>query len=376
MKRAIRSVLTPCSLCALILAVLVSRLHSQALPLAEAVSTLRIPGDADEYFFDRIAGIQLTGSGGILVLLPVRGVVVEFDRFGKYRRMWGRRGSGPGEFRGPTLIGRKGDSVWVFDYSLARLSLFSSQGHFLASIQLPVSGSGYVLQDGNVAAFPPLTYSVGVSAGPPIVIRRFARSGALLDTILSIPPSYRVFQYERGEQTIVGAQPFEDGPIAAGATDGSGFLIVHRESTRDMFELIRVSYSGDTIYDSRIRYSKKRLTDAVVRRSIADLLSQGLPSSEVDLSSRIDHALYRPRTLPTVTDAVIGADSSVWLRREFTYQQTSTWTIVDGTGQPKYNVDLPSSFRPFFATLHTVLGVQPDSNGVPSILQMSVRPPR
>ncbi len=56
-------------------------------------------------------------------------------------RVVGSRGSGPGEFRAPIGIGQIGDSVWVYDNRLRRLSFFREE-RYAASMLVPVNVGG------------------------------------------------------------------------------------------------------------------------------------------------------------------------------------------------------------------------------------------
>lgn len=349
-------------------------LVSQGAPVRRAVHEITIPGEGPSYFFDRIGGLALAPSGELFILLPRQSLVVEFDPNGRFRGKWGKLGSGPGEMRWASDLGWRRDTLWVYDLALARVSLFSQGGAFIRSIPLPVSGQAYLLADGTVATIPQLVYSVGRPSGPQIVLRRFTERGKLLDTILQVPPTYRVLQYERGGQTTVGRQPFEDGPLIVGAADGSGFLVVRRETNASQFELSRISENGDTIYHRGYRFAPVRLSKTVLQLAVGDLAKQGPMDSDPGLLTRIENALYKPRNLPTVTDALIGQDSTVWLRRETTWGPNTRWTVVDHLGLVLFDLQLPTSFRPLAASMSTVVGVLPDTNDVPIVQRFRIRP--
>ena len=96
--------------------------------------------------------------------------VLHFDSKGRFVSKWGRNGSGPGEMRHPNLLGWYRDTLWVFDESLARITLFRQSGIPVRSIRLPVSGRGYLLNSGSVVALPSLIYGAGRRKGPPLLI--------------------------------------------------------------------------------------------------------------------------------------------------------------------------------------------------------------
>ncbi|MEP6833838.1 MAG: hypothetical protein ABJB74_10605 [Gemmatimonas sp.] len=93
-------------------------------------------GDADTpdfSIFTRVSRLR----GGRFVVGPVNGRkdIAVFTADGKFERMLGRTGAGPGEYRSPANCGVfLGDSVWVFDVTLRRLSIFGPDLRFVRSM--------------------------------------------------------------------------------------------------------------------------------------------------------------------------------------------------------------------------------------------------
>ena len=76
----------------------------------------------------------------------------EFDSRGRFVRVLGREGEGPGEFRAPMLIIRGlGDSIHVLDMMLQRMSILSPDGRYVRSNPWPVriAASALQLPDGR-----------------------------------------------------------------------------------------------------------------------------------------------------------------------------------------------------------------------------------
>jgi hypothetical protein len=345
--------------------------YAQTVPLRRTDRDLTIPADAPEYFLDRVSSIAVDRDGSILALLPNQSRVLRFDRAGKYQEQWGRAGSGPGELRGAWLMGWHHDTLWVFDAASSRISLFSPHGRLVRTMPLPAVGTGYLQQDGSVVALSVMTFPTGHGQGPPIVVRRFVH-GALADTLVALPPTYRVMEYQTGGATVVGMQPFEDGPLVTGARDGSGVVVVHRSGGNGRVRIVRIGSAGDTIFDRYLKFAPQRLTSTVVDSAVNELATQGPASRDPELRSKIRRALYLPSSLPTVTEAIIAGDSTIWLRREMTWGPTVRWTVLSRAGMPLFELALPTRLRIAAAAAHAIWGVLPDTNDAPTVVRFRI----
>lgn len=98
--------------------------------------------DGEEaYQFHRVRDVLLLNDGRMVVANDGVPDVRIFDPAGRHLRTIGRKGSGPGEFQdvsGVHLVGR--DSLYIFDNSLSRLSVFRTTGEFLTSIRVHATG--------------------------------------------------------------------------------------------------------------------------------------------------------------------------------------------------------------------------------------------
>ncbi len=345
-----------------------------AAQTARAVPALAIPGDAPGYFVNRVAAIAIASDSSILVLDPVEARIYRFDRRGRYLDGWGRQGSGPGEWRRPSTLGWRGDTLWAFDPALARLSLYAPSGGFHRSIQLPASGKAVYQADGSLATLSVMSYGSAGIRGPPIIAVRYNAAGRLADTLIKLPSAYRVLVYPLGGRTSVGQQPFEDGPLVVGALNGSGWLVVRRDATGIPVRLTRIDPAGDTLFQRAIRLPPRRLTRAQVASAVADLEAEG--PRQPDLGATIEAALYKPRYLPPISDALVGEDSTIWLRGTMLWEQTIRWLVLDPHGEKLFELDLPTAFRPFVATRSMVWGAEPNESGVPVVktIRIAVEP--
>jgi hypothetical protein len=87
--------------------------------------------------FDQPTGIAVASNGDVFVTdgHGKNDRVVKFSKEGRFLRMWGRHGSGPGEFDQPhdISIGGSEQRVFVADRSNNRIQVFDQDGNFIAA---------------------------------------------------------------------------------------------------------------------------------------------------------------------------------------------------------------------------------------------------
>lgn len=87
--------------------------------------------------FSHIGGVAVDNEGSIYVLETQDRQVRVYDGEGQLIRRIGREGEGPGEFRSPSLIGLRQDTLAVADLNLARIILFLRTGELLGTVPTP-----------------------------------------------------------------------------------------------------------------------------------------------------------------------------------------------------------------------------------------------
>ncbi len=85
----------------------------------------------------RVTGGRLLPDGGVIVVVSGHFQLRTYGPDGEWLQSVGREGDGPGEFRFPGGLSIAGDTVFVGDFQLSRLSAFSRAGEFLASWPYP-----------------------------------------------------------------------------------------------------------------------------------------------------------------------------------------------------------------------------------------------
>lgn len=94
---------------------------------------------APEQQLHRVQGAVRLDDGTIVIANGGSGEVRWYSSDGLHLVTAGREGDGPGEFRSQTWIGlARGDSVYVWDSRLARLSVFDPDGRFARDVSPPL----------------------------------------------------------------------------------------------------------------------------------------------------------------------------------------------------------------------------------------------
>lgn len=329
---------------------------------------------------DLVAGVLDLAIGPDSALYVAQGLVPAITVFsldGQFLRRIGRAGQGPGDFDFvATRVGWIGDTLWVADRR--RVQLFADGDGVpdqIIEFILPVPEEGSrlvptrVLADGTLLARRIWTAGLGPwlsrGADPGLPLRRFSRSGEVLDTIAIIhwPDNALEYENDRGGRVFV-EHPLKDLPplglneyLTALKPDGSAVVrigSVREDATPPTFDILAISIHGDTLLHRTVEYEPREVTAAMERR-VADELagwlagdyrtgSSGWPVlTEATLERRrraVRSAFWAPEHLPPVRQVVAGTDGTIWLLRELREDRADVWEIRDAEGALEGTVEI------------------------------------
>lgn len=98
-------------------------------PRGTAEEELRIGAvDDPDLVFSSVVALEVGHDGDIYSLHPDERMIRHWSANGELIGTIGREGDGPGEFRMPRTLGWSGDSLWIVDTSLSRISFFDRAG--------------------------------------------------------------------------------------------------------------------------------------------------------------------------------------------------------------------------------------------------------
>lgn len=338
-----------------------------------------------------VSGVTVDGAGSVFVAQRQDGVVRVYDRRGRFLRVIGRPGEGPGELDTPANLGWRGDTLWVQDSGNRRISFFHQDGIFIRSLSFTRAAPftdgrpqipGYALADGSVLGFwqAPLHELAG-QAPVSVPLVRFTEAGEPVALLDRYERRNQFSVVKKGTSVTYGPQPFTDSELMDVAPDGASVVVVTRDAAESAdsatFAVRRIDPSGRVVLHRRFEYLPVRLGDALVDSTVAalsgNLETSGVRSpSAAALRRELREHLYIPRYLTPVTSLVLGRDGTIWLRREETGAATVWWQVLDPGGQVIASLGVPAEVSVYYADRTQIWAVERDEFDVPTLVRYRV----
>ena len=292
--------------------------------------------ETEHYFFGDIQDLDVTSEGRIVALDAEAHHVKVLRPDGSLIDTLGRRGRGPGEFQRPTnVVVARGDSIYVFDNQVNRLTVFSplpapKQVRSMTITSAVGSVTEVRALDGQwVGRFTPgYTRTEGMRRPQSATWRRIHETGSPGDTLL-ISKRRRLTTSFDGPGIVIAYLPFTrvtrtvpgpDNRLYHGFTDS-----LHIQST---------SLHG-------------------ARETVAAIPGPPVPIPEAERDSAMGEipetvrgqvAKALPNTKPAFTDLVAADDGRLWVKRptETAEAEAAAWWILTPASQTIQEVRLPS----------------------------------
>jgi hypothetical protein len=324
----------------------------------------------------RIRSMTIGDDGRIYVLQAEEHHVKVFNADGQLVRIVGRRGEGPGEFRRPTSIAVRRDTLWVIDESLRRISTFSTVDfRHLGTRRVPLDSRppGAVLADGSLLEALSLNPNE-VDRSSVVHLARWDSRGERRQPFLALPVGGLFLHLEySGPGPRRFTNPHSDAPVLALLPRGDAALLIRRDSWSGTgaatFSLTRLSIQGDTLAHRVFRYSAQPVTPA----HNSALLRPGRDQAPPEVRAAIERALSEIRYLPPITRAAPGLDGSVWLARESAVTGADqVWMLVDRNNDVRGYVRLPQHVTIRMSLPDGFWAVEADAMGVEYLVRYTV----
>jgi hypothetical protein len=385
---------------------MMTRLRS-ALPLVTLVASgvtashaqepdLIIQGD----YFANVKHIT-TRDGHLFVVDAQARSVQVFDERGGLRRVIGREGQGPLEFRLPDRLGWLGDTLWVRDTGNQRFALIHADSE-VATVPLsypmdpphealpPMGWGEWLLQGGGLVIAPLAPWNVlaqGIVTSLPqfLLDRTGARPRILIERdvrgeVYGLIPSAR-----SAAGGMYSLHPFARGDFLTVAPDGSAIFVLNRAEYR----ITKYSSDGLELWTRSYPFERRDARTAIAEFAsfMDDLL--GASVEEQGFASRaafrrtLERELATTTHWPPVSGAVAAADGFLWIRREapassiyFASEDQAPgvvrWELIDPDGRRVSTMRLPVRFEGLHAEAGAIWGVLRNELGVPSVVRYRV----
>jgi hypothetical protein len=328
-------------------------------------------------------------DGTIVVAQRQDGVIRFFAPDGKPLSSFGAKGEGPGEFERIQRIGRTGDSVWIYDLKLQRLTILGPRRNLIRSFSLPRPAGKVKGTDLPVSGVEWLSTPSALLPNGDFLLASIAKNGAGAAIWRAFLPAGRLavgrvsqtgelvatpfFQSTLSPQCITRSGEFETGipecprPWAGFAQDGNRFVEIIPTAPSSKkgafgYNLTAYGIGGKVLYTKSLVLEgapiPRKTADSITKANVASARSQG----EAIFVSKI----AVPEFAPPVSGIIIGTDGSVWvqLRAGSTERR---YLGLDSQGTPIGVATLPRSTVVSVAATGHLWGVDTDSDGVESI---------
>ncbi len=360
-----------------------------AAPMRPLIEELRIDGKSHDW--KEVGAVRVGPGGHVLVGERLGKSIRVFSPDGQLVRTLGRRGQGPGEFSGADDFGVLGDTIWVGDRALARLTFFDPSGTLLGTTRMD---SGFMpVRDANgkivhrprlQAAAPVALYRDGTALVPPLMFPddadtlghisvypywRTTWSGRVIDTVIAVvveSPLVRITARDGSRRNFL-PNSFPQRAHAAASADGRRLAVVEASfSGRDAW-----SYGVRLVDETRRELYARRFPfmRAPVSRQVVDSLVEVMTERYKNYTG-IREAMPVPPSHSPVTKVLVAKDGSVWLRGRADPAGAS-WTILDPKGNAVALIREPANTR-FVEIDGGLWAIERDADDVESIIRYRV----
>lgn len=364
-------------------------------PMAERSSEVLVPDLRIDGYAADLVPVSWMGvaQNGTIALVQMQDANIQFfDSGGVHLGSFGRQGSGPGEFRRPTRGGWVGDTLWISDTELRRVTLISPERDLVRTLP-PLAAARP--SPTNAARFPTFSFvfpygllandllltSVTGAAGDPLAeafqgtpLLRVTSDGVIQDLITEIPQNPCSVNVTIPGGSASAQVPFCASPEWAVSPDGARLAILTTDGIGPEGGKFRVSVvdsrQASEIFSRSYPFEGVPIPRAAVDSAISDRAARA-PIPE--LRQAIEGAGRRsvPPVYPPVRGIVLGADGRllVGLRGG---PRGNPWLILNSEGDVVGHITVPQDVTLRVADADHVWGLERDELGVESVVRFSL----
>jgi hypothetical protein len=325
---------------------------------AEPDLTIGVAEGEEPYQLFGVAGATQLPDGGIAILNLGTPEVRFFDADGRHRHSSGRRGSGPGEFQMPQLLGPVGPAgeLLLWDPMTNRFTLLGPDGAVIRMVtpegmmaRMPQGwdGTAAVLVLGaGAAARPGMAEGVLSNDHTYAVVRLDGGDGTEVDRV-----SARIYHAQVRGQPWFRAIPFDPQPSAAAGpgafylSDGATAAVRVHGSDGRLVRVLRVARDPEPVTSADL--------DRFVNVQVQAIRDPGQRSEWRTRYSRMPV----PATRPAYQSLLVDDDGHVWAEHfRGDPAEAPTWTVFDPERGALGSIQTPAGVAVLHIGRHALLG--------------------
>jgi len=352
------------------------------------VEELRLVAATED--FSAIRRVSVNRRGSIAVPLPQEFQIRSYDSTGRRTGAIGRKGAGPGEFQDVSAVSWVGDTLFVFDMGLHRVSYFGPDNRLLRTVAIP-RGLNLTAKtsatDSTIWGFSPFAaFANGEMIGEArLNIGRtsessrnvlVAQSSRNTFRLIATPPSYDDERWMMWYSGFGNTVPFVLQPQVRWASDGSkiAFLTADQRTNVGKFFVAVHDSGGKLLYEKSFSYRgipiPGSVADSAINASfpLRVAVLEGPPNSQWQTLAK----KRMPATFSLVERIVIGGDGRTWLTLRATPSGQEV-VVLDARGAPSAVVSLPRNARIEQTDASQIWVTQRDGDGLPSVVRYRMR---
>jgi len=307
----------------------------------------------------RIGAADIDADGNLLVADYQQNQILVFGSTGQFVRSIGGPGQGPGEFQIPVAVGTLGDTVFVFDNQLYRLSLFNrGDGSFIGSTNLK-RGEWRPRTVVGITA----THAVAVAGPPP---PPGMVPGQMVDEEVRLVPFpgdgegrtiWRTPGTDWKQIEVNGVRMLRNMPLSPNSTcdfqERTGYCAYQKDVAVHAFDLVGTSLGSVSVS------APERRVSASERESIlASFANRALRDQ-----------MIIPDYHPAFSASIVADDRGrVWFRREANSDTNTEYWIIDRRTETATSVVMEGSVVIEAVRDGRALGRARDSDGSESVV--------
>lgn len=329
--------------------------------------------------FSRIVGLARLSGDRIAVVSRGTQDIRVFSATGDFIRKFGGTGDGPGEYRSPSYLGRRADTLFLYDYAHRRLTAQDVATGSATSIQLPQLGNASVdpyarTATGQLLAVAGFTTSMrrpdGLLRYRIEVLLVDPSRGFRVDTLGQFPWLTSLALNPDGKERAMAVGTYPFGPHLNLAAVGDRFVLADGATRVVQFYPPRSRTPVEVVVPIEDRPFDRATIARVGERAVAAMRSE---RDRMTVGMRHDPR-YLPQQRPFIRGVLAGPDDELWVE-EFREDALApaAFVVIDRQHRAIARVVMPPRVRALAPERQRLLAVMTDEDDVERVVVLKYR---